>query len=98
MSVDNDVVTITLDRELIDPLRNALLDAQQVQEDILNEITANMNNCLPELENPNNPKVVIDAWKSVYADLLTKLDEHQRKYDDMTFILESIEYSIGDKT
>lgn len=94
MSVDIDVVTITLDRELIDPLRNMLLDAQQAQDNILDEITINMNNCLPELENPNNPKVVIDAWKSVYADLLTKLDDHQQKYNNLTFILESIEYSL----
>ena len=94
MSIDNDVVTITLDRELIGPLRDVLLEAEQIQESILDEITISMNNCLPEMQNPNNPTVVIDAWKSVYADLLTRQEEHQQKYNNINFILECIEYSL----
>ena len=77
----DDLINISLDRELAESLVKHLVSGMDMDEEHLQDISRRLDEAEYQMSLDTLPPVVRNAWKSVASDLREELDRGQTQYD-----------------
>lgn len=87
-------ITVELDRDHAEFLIHTLQSSMDSVEDKLAVIVAKLDTAESHAANPDNPDIVIKAWKSTVTSLKTELLDTQTEYDYYRHICDMIQDAL----